>query len=690
MVDIGAMMSALWRGKWIVFLVTMVAVLVGGYYAYVAATPRFVSGVAVMLETKQEQVVDLESVVGGLSGDSTEINSELEVLKSRGLMRKVVEKLNLIEDPEFNVALKDPSAVALLKSQAKDMVKGALGMGDDAPAAEVSVELSEKITRDRVISALLGRVSVFNVPKTLVFEIRVETESALKSARIADTIVDLYILSQIESKFQATEQATTWLASRMAELQVDLETAEAKASAFSKATDLISPEALQAQEIQLKDLRARRELAEMSQKSAEERYNALMAAEGRAAQAEASGDSQLNRLLNAGTNSEAAFDAAFQRVLARARLDSSRAAQQAVTLARSTEELSAQIAKQSSDLIVLDQLTREAEAARLLYEYFLTRLKETSAQEGVQKADSRVLSRAVVPTQPASPRKSLIVGMSGMLGFIAGAGLVLIGELRRRGFRSAPELERLTGYSVIGQIPTFPSQRRRKVLEYLAAKPSSELAESIRNLRTSLMLSNVDVPPQVIAVTSSQPGEGKTVTTMALAQNFARAGRRVLLIEGDIRRLTLTSQMEQKKDQKGLVSVLAGEISVAETAYSDEVMGCDVLLGEATTANAADLFASERFRSLIQEQRGAYDVILIDTPPLLAVSDARLIAPSTDALLLAVKWNDTTYHDVAETLRLLDNDKQRLAGMVLSHINTRKMKNFGYSYGARGSGYYVN
>lgn len=686
-IDLGALFSTLWRGKWLIALGVLAALLIGGYYAYIAATPLYRSTAVVILETNQDQIVDLQSVVGGLSGDTSEVNSEVEVLRARSLMRKVVDRLDLTRDPEFNVELQPES----LKSQIKSLV----GLG--APATVLSPEQEEQRIRDAVISKLLEAVTVRNVPLSLVFQVTVETESARKSALIADTIVDLYILNQIEVKFEATEQATLWLSERVAALQSKLEEAEAKASEFSAATELVSVEGLRALERQIKELRDRIATAQVNRSTQENRIEVMEEAGSRAEQADASNDPQLERFLprvESDPEIAEAFDTRFQIVLQRSRSDLARADQQLAALRASEAELSAQISRQNEDLITLQQLTREAEATRVLYEYFLSRLNETSAQQGIQQADSRILSDAVVPNQPSAPRKSLILAMSAILGLLLSAGLILLREMRNNSFRTARELEGTTGYTVLGQIPAMPAASRTKVLQYLSDKPTSAAAEAVRNLRTSLMLSNVDNPPKVVISTSSVPGEGKTTNSLALAQNLLGLGKRVLLVEGDIRRRTLHQYFKDMPD-KGIVSVLSGELALKDAIHRTQGFGADILGGEKSSTNAADLFASDRFRALIEEAREAYDMVIIDTPPVLVVPDARIIADQADAIIFTVQWDKTSKTQVEESLRMFHNSGQRITGLVLSQISPKGMKRYGYggtygAYSGYGAKYYTN
>lgn len=686
--DLRAVWRTIWRGKWLIGFVTVLFIGLAGYYAFVAATPQYRATSVVILETQQESVVDLQSVVGGISGDTSEINSEVEVLRARSLMGKVVDRLDLVSDPEFNRRLRAPGVIDQVQAQVFDLI----GLTEPDTG-----EPDPRTVRDGVVTGLLRHTTVRNVPNSYVFQITVQTTNARKSALIADTIVDAYILNQLEVKFAATEQATSWLTDRVAELQVVLEEAKAEVSNFSASTNLVSEESLLALERQLKDLRDRVGSAEEDVVTANARLDALVAATDRDAQAAVADDQQLTRLLPRARTDDTvadAFDARFAQVVARAELEANRATQQAQTLAASVQPLEDDIAQQGEDLITLQQLQREAEANRLLYEYFLGRLKETSAQEGIQQADSRILSDAVVPLEAAAPRKSLFLVVGALMGVIVGVMIVLLREGAKNNFRTAADLEDHTGEAVLGQIPLIPGRARKRTLEYLRDKPTSAAAEAVRNLRTSVLLSNVDKPPQVLLSTSSVPAEGKTTNSLALSQNLSNMGKKVLLIEGDIRRRTFHAYFENLP-KRGVVSVLAGDVKLEDALYRSELLGADLLAGETTKTNAADLFSSDRFRSLLRDLRETYDYIIIDTPPVLVVPDARIIAQHVDAVLFTVKWDSTTKPQIDESLRLFRDAKLRVAGLIMSQISPRGMKTYGYggkygAYGGYGDKYYTN
>ncbi|PIE09397.1 MAG: chain-length determining protein [Rhodobacterales bacterium] len=689
-IDLGNLFATIWRGKIWIALTTALAILVGGYIAYVATTPLYRSTAVVILETDQQQLLDLQSVVGGLSGDTSEVNSEVEVLRARALMGKVVERLELVNDPEFNAALHAPSRIDEWKARIR------LWLGRTTAETEMTEAEQASRTQDSVITSLLEAVTVRNVPQSLVFQVTAETTSATKSALIADTIVEQYILDQIEVKFRATENATSWLSSRLTELQLNLEEAEAKVSNFSASTELVSAESLQGLERQIKELRDRISLAETGRDEIAVQIAAINAAETRADRVALADDAQLNNLWARADGDERfkeAFDNRLAVVMARLNANLDRTNQQLTALKASETDLARALDMQGQDLITLKQYTREAEAARVLYEYFLARFNETSAQQGIQQADSRILSNAVVPSVPSKPRKSLILAMSGLLGLLIGVGLILLRELRATGFRTAPDLEQATGYSVLGQIPQMPVRSRPKAIEYLTTKPMSAAAEAYRNLRTSLMLSHIDSPPKVIVMTSSLPGEGKTTNSIALAHNFCGLDKKVLLVEGDIRRRTL-NQYFGDMPKHGVVSVMSGETSLAEAVFKSKGLGADILAGEATNTNAADLFASETFKAFIAKARESYDIVIVDCPPVLVVPDALIIAEQADATIFTVHWDTTTMHQVAESVRQFRMSGQKITGMVLSQISASGMKRYGYggrygAYAAYGSKYYV-
>lgn len=690
-IDLGQLFRTLWRGKWWISLTTVIAIFIGGYYAYVSAVPLYTASSFVMLESRENQVTDLETVMSGLSGDQASINTEVEVLKSRELAKKLVEKLELVSDPEFNGRLRpeEKYSVGMTVAAVNEIILG------EQPATP---EPSEAAILDKVISSYLAAISVSNVRQSYVFQITATTTNRKKSALIANTLADLYILNQLDVKFEATEQATTWLTDRVAELQIKLEADEAAVKTFNTGADLVSLEALEGLNRQVKDIRERLNGAEAAGVNFAQRVEDLENAKATGDQstmAEVAGDRTLQRtfdLVEKGNLKPEVFDTQFQQTLTRAALEAARAQTQVNGLQKSMTDIEAQIARQSQDLVQLQQLQREAEASRLIYEYFLGRLKETAVQQGIQQADSRILSLAVVPSNPSAPRKPMILALSAILGLFFGAGIILLREMRNNSFRSAEDLEAVTGYTVMGQIPNIPARKRKGVLDYLISKPASASAEAVRNLRTSVLLSNVDNPPKVIMSTSSIPGEGKTTQSLALTQNFSGLGKRVLLIEGDIRRRVFTEYF-QLPDERGILSVISGEATLAEVVQRHDGLGADILAGEKATTNAADIFASDSFAKLMAEVRDAYDVVIIDTPPVLVVPDARVIAQSVDAILYSVKWDSTSRSQVNEGLRLFESVNVKVSGLVLSQIDPAGMKSYGYggqygAYAKYGKNYY--
>ena len=688
-IDRASLLQTLWRGKFWIALAGLLALFLGGFYAYGIAVPVYTAKSAVALESRQEQVMDIESVVTGLGGDQSTINTEVEVLRSRGLIETLVLDLDLLDDPEFNTSLQPRPRFSIGKFIGA--LRGLFG-AQGTPSI-----VSERATLDRTINAVLETLSVSNLRQSFVFEITATTQNPEKSAAIANRLAELYIENQISVKFEKTEAATAWLSERVSGLQVELETVQAELKTFSTNTDLINAETLAALNRQVKDLRDRRLTLAAQTEAAETRIDSLRDAASAGdpnAFAQIAKDSLLDqallRLEEGREGGQEAFNTRRQALISQAELEATRARSQLSAIEASIADVTSRIDNQSQELVTLEQLQREVQASRLLYEAFLSRLKETSIQQGIQQADSRLLSRAVVPPTPSAPRKSRILALSLILGLMGGAAAVLLREMGQNTFRTPEDLEAKTGYTVIGQIPKISVKARRNVLEYITQKPNSAAAESVRNLRTSILLANLDTPPKVIMSTSSVPGEGKTTQSIALAQNFAGLGAKVLLIEGDLRRRVLSEYFSHDHPH-GFLSVMSGDISLKDATVYDEGLNADILYGERSRVNAADLFSSKTFSDFIKELRNHYDHIIIDSPPVLAVPDARVLGQLADAIIYSVKWDSVTHRQVLDGLKSLESVNLKPSGLILSQIDRNQLKRYGYgdSYQAY-AGYYTN
>lgn len=691
-IDLFQILRTLWRGRLTILAAVIVAMLAAGYYVFGVAVPKYKATAEMSLQIRTEKIIDLESVLSGLSADKASINTEMEVVTSRQLIGRLVDDLDLMSDPEFNATLRAPNpfSVSAIKAGIVSLLPGQAAESDEAPTPEG--------IRNAVIDSVLGTIDIQNERDTYVFTVSATTEGKLKSAEIANTLARLYRDDQIAVKVEATEAAAVWLSKRVSELREELEKSQAQLNDLRSQSALVSPEALGALNAQALQISSDRRAAEQALARAEERVDRLHAAAGKdlPTRAAAAADPQLTELAAAAVAGDSLaaeqFDTRFAQILQQETKDRDRAKNVLDDLANRSDTVGKQYEQQSNALIEIQQLERDAEATRVLYESFLARLKETTVQIGVHQADSRILSEAI-PGVYVSPRKTRTIALAILLGLVFGAGAVLLRERLQNTFRTADDLERRARVAVLGQVPRIPARQRSDTIFYLAEKPTSAAAEAIRNLRTSILLSNVDAPPKIILVTSSVPGEGKTTLAIALAQNLAGLGKRVLLMEGDIRRRTFSAYFPDAAKRPGVLSVVSRKVSLEEAVWKHPDLKIDVLMGEKSSINAADVFSSTSFRDLLEDMRKSYDYIVIDTPPVLVVPDARVIAPMVDAMVYAVHWDRTSHSQVEEGMKQLRSVNAHVTGLVLSQIDPKGMRRYGYgnyygAYSKYAKGYY--
>jgi succinoglycan biosynthesis transport protein ExoP len=616
LVEFSDLVFALWQGKWLIIITTFLTIMAGGYYAYVMVRPVYSSSAVVILEPRVDQIAAFQSVAGSITGDTPKANSEIQILRARSLMQKVVQTLDLTNDPEFNRTLTPPTKKVVLKSKIKRQ------LGWSQPVERLTDEHFEQRIKDTVVTELLKKIRVDNLRQSTVFRVTASSKSAAKAALIADTVVQLYVQNQIEQKIEKSEQATAWLQTRVQQLQSDLQTAEKRATDFSAATAFVSADNLQALKRQLKDTRERIKIVHQSRKD----------------------------ISSNGTSEDLA-----------------RTDQQLVTLRISETELAAQIATQDQDQISLQQLGREAQATRDLYEYFLTRLKESAAQQGIQRADSRILSPAVIAYKPSTTPKSLILTMSAIAGLSISLIYILIQELRRQTFRSAAALQRYFNHTILGQFPSLPVPDQPEFLDHLNRSPINGFSSAIRNLRTTLMFEGDYGLPNIIALTSANYDEATAAIAIALARDQVSIGKKVLVIDTDVHEGAFEDFFGDEPT-RGIFSILRGEHEFDQCIHHPQTLGADVLFANDRSLGAADLFVSDLFKDFIESIKSRYDLVIFHAPAVSAAPSARVVLKYADVVLFNVKWDKTTKPNLIAALRLLAQAKIQISGFVLTNI----------------------
>ena len=708
------------RGKWVVlgwFLIVTVPTVL---YLY-KAERRFTAQVEVLIEAPDIGDNLLERSYGKSRLTEASVQTEADIMSSSVLAEKVIDKLGLDRDPEFNTALRPVSMWAKVIGYINPLP--AL-TGQRAGEQQLSVEGRAKVERARIQGMFLSRLLVKSNRRSFVITAEFVADNGEKAARIANTLADLYVLDRLESSLQDAKRANEWLAQRLDELRRDVAMAEQAAEQFRSKYNLAQrrkgERQLTVNDQQLVELNSRLVVArsELAQKQA--RYDQLRGLLRNGGSMETAYDvlqSQLiQRLREQQVGKERELSEAMKtygdrhpRIIGlRADLQESQAritqeiSKIAASLATETEaarvgvsSLERQIGQLQQGTnesgvheVELRELERQAETSRTLYEAFLSRYKRDSEQESIQRANARVLSPAAIPIQPSSPRRIRIFLASLMVSIFGGIGLVFLLDRLNGRIRSAEEVEQITDLPLLAVIPKLGGKKRdpQALAFAILNAPRSPLANAFRSLKAVLGASASDRGDKVTLITSSVPSEGKSFITRNLAMAVAASGSRVLVIDGDLMRPTQHMVLQQEPT-RGLTQLLSdASLSAEQLIVRDERGGFDILPAGPVDVFSGNALGNGRLITVLQSLSARYDRIFIDAPPSLATTDVQVLTRVADQIVFVVKWNDTPRDAIMAALSYLAKVGAEVSGVVLSQTSPAHHRKGAYgAYGYYGT-----
>ncbi len=681
-------------------------------------TPRYTATSNVMIDTRKHDVSNIQAVLSDLPDDTSVVDTEVEILKSRSLAERVVLAQKLDQDPEFNSQLHHATGLVSLVKAPFAAISGIFSSGAaDTPAVR---ELKATKIHEAVIDKVLSRLKVRRSGLTYVIDVAFESKDASKAAVIANEFSNLYLTQQLQDKYDATQQANQWLNERLAELQPQVTQAEAAVQQYKAQHGLLASVGSTVTEQEISNLNNQLAVAQADQA---ERDSRLRAAQQQIATG-ATGENLSGALTSETVKELRAQKAAISAKVAdletkygsrhpevqraqRQLTDIDAQIQQEVSRTVSGLQAEDQVARgrtasiqaslghakgtligNNQASVELADLERKASAASSLYDSLLNRAKQTSTEQGGEQSNARVLSRAKVPNKPSFPNKGLSVVFGTLLGIAAGIGSVFLAEALDSGLATSEDVERFLGLPHLGAVPTLNSTTDGKAVtvppgQYVIEKPLSAFAEAFRNLRASILFSKVDIPVKVILLTSALPGEGKTTTTFCLGRSMAMSGANVVVVDCDLRRRNINRLLDIEPE-KGLIEVLQGSATLDEALILDRPSGAYFLPLAKSPHTPKDLFGSVAMDRLIATLREKFDLVLLDTAPVIPVSDTRILAPKADVVVFLAHWRKTPRKAVQAAFGLLRSVGADVAGVVLTRVNAREQAKYGYG----DSGYY--
>jgi len=697
--DLREILSFAWR-RW-KFIAGVVAVsLLIGTISVLRQTPLYTATAQVLLDPQSDKVPGPAAIRSDVNLDLAMIESQMAIIRSTVFLRRVVEKEQLVSDPEFG-------------SRAPP--------GPAMPAtAGVAPSMSPEVLRST--EALKGAVTVAAGPGYLLI-ISVTSADPGRAARLANAVADAYLVDKLDTRFEAAKRASTWLSDRLVELRNQLRASEEAVIAFRaqhglyQSTGNVTLNQQQLSELNAKLVEAR---ADAGQKKA--RVDLLLTIEANGGsvqslpdvsnsgalpslrqQAAALSQQEADLLARYGAphplvvnvraqqrDIERAIAAEARRLAAGIKNEYELAQSRVASLDRSLQDVTGQTSADGATAIRLRELERTVAVNKSLFEDFLQRAKITQQESTFEPREARVITPALLPGAPSYPRKGQYLAVCLVIGLLLGVGGAVAKEMLNAGFTTPKQVEELLGLPLLSSVSHMGSRdltvgsKIIPIPSYPTMKPLSRYSESIRALRSGIQMTDVDHPPKVVQVTSTAPGEGKTTIALSLAALAAYSGNKVLFIDADLRHPSASRFLGLQKEP-GLVDLLLGQVKHAEVIRFHQSEGYWTLSAGNKTQNPPDLLGSDRMKSIVASCKQTFDLVVIDTPPAGPVVDPVVVSQLCDAIVLVVRWASTARETVKYCVQQFAGHK-KIAGVVFNQVNDRQAQKYGkhaYFYGAR-------
>ncbi|MFZ0419969.1 MAG: polysaccharide biosynthesis tyrosine autokinase [Candidatus Sulfotelmatobacter sp.] len=654
--------------------------------------------------------------------DPTEMETEVKILQSDLLALQVIKELGLDRRPEFG------GKTAPLSSS--------LDLAPDPLQADAGRTTS-------LLSSFRGNLRVALAPNTHIIEVHYRSPNKDLAANVVNTLMTTYTENNFKSRFDSTMQASDWLSKQLVDLQMKVETSQEKLVHYQKEHEILGIDEKQnITTSKLDELNKALTSAESERMDKESVYRLVQAGD---TDSIASAASVLDE---AGANSQSAsnlleslrakeadlkiqaaelstqFGPAYPKLaqinnqlkeidiqlLAETKKVSGKikglylaALQRENMLHDALEKQKQEANKLNESAIEYSLLKRDLDTNRQLYEGLLEKLKQAGVSAGLRSNNFRIVDVARVPMGPIEPNIPRNLSFAFMLGLTSGVGLAFLLEGLDNTVRTTEQAQLISGLPPLGMIPLGSRSTRegsnskrlviatsKEAVELITqVRPQSQMAESYRALRTSLLLSNLGAPPKVIMVTSALPQEGKTTTSINCAVVLAQKGIRVLLIDADLRRPSIHKTLGMGP-RSGLSNVLTGSATLENAITRSPILpNLDVLPAGTPPPNPAELLASINMRDVLQELRGQYDHIVVDTPPTLSVTDAVVLSPRADAIVLVIRSGQTTKQALRRSRDILMQVNAKVSGVLLNAVDLSSPDYYYYyEYQGKYAGYY--